>query len=88
MLPFDALAMPTTPIVAPTFAEVATPEGFAERNLLLLRNIAIANFFGLTSINLPIPGTVLPVGLMLTASAGEDERLLALARTVEALLQA
>jgi aspartyl-tRNA(Asn)/glutamyl-tRNA(Gln) amidotransferase subunit A len=83
----DALIMPTTPIVAPTFEEVGTPEGFDERNLLLLRNTAIANFFGLASISLPIPGTRLPVGLMLTAGSGEDERLLSMARTVEAFLQ-
>ena len=82
----DALVMPTTPIVAPTFEEVATPEGFHERNVLLLRNTAIANFFGLASITVPIAGAHLPVGLMLTVGAGEDERLLSMAHTVEALL--
>jgi aspartyl-tRNA(Asn)/glutamyl-tRNA(Gln) amidotransferase subunit A len=83
----DALVMPTTPIVAPTFKEVSAPDGFREKNSLLLRNTSIANFFGLASISLPVPETRLPVGLMLTAGPGEDERLLSMARTIEAFLQ-
>lgn len=86
MADVDALVMPTVPIVAPTFDEVGTPEGFGERNALLLRNTSIANFFDLPSISLPIPGTPLPVGLMLTAASGEDERLLSTASALEALL--
>ena len=34
----DALALPTTPIVAPTIAEVSSSEGFTTKNALVLRN--------------------------------------------------
>lgn len=80
----DALVMPTTPIVAPTMAEVATTEGFVSRNRLLLRNTAIANFFDLCAISLPLPrGSGLPVGLMLVARGGQDRRLFAMAAGLE-----
>ncbi len=82
----DALVMPTTPIVAPTLAEVATLESFAARNALLLRNTAIVNFFDLCAISLPLPrGDQLPVGLMLAARNGQDRRLFRIAAAVEAI---
>jgi aspartyl-tRNA(Asn)/glutamyl-tRNA(Gln) amidotransferase subunit A len=79
----DALVLPTTPIVAPTLAEISTEEGFQRANRLLLRNTAIGNFFDLTAISLPIPGDGLPVGLMLMARRGTDRRLLQIAAAVE-----
>ncbi|MDI1296681.1 MAG: amidase [bacterium] len=83
----DVLVLPTTPIVAPTLAEVATPDGFAARNRLLLRNTAIGNFFDLCAISLPLPRRGgLPVGLMLMARNGQDRRLFAIAAAVERLL--
>jgi aspartyl-tRNA(Asn)/glutamyl-tRNA(Gln) amidotransferase subunit A len=81
----DAVVMPTTPIAAPTMAEVATPEGFAARNVLLLRNTSIANFFELCAISLPLPGAGLPVGLMLVGRAGDDHRLFRIGAAVERL---
>jgi aspartyl-tRNA(Asn)/glutamyl-tRNA(Gln) amidotransferase subunit A len=80
----DALVIPTTPIVAPTMAEVAKPETFAAGNTALLRNTAIVNFFDLCAISLPLPGR-LPVGLMLVARNGHDRRLFQLAAGVEGL---
>lgn len=82
----DALVLPTTPIVAPTIAEVSTEEGFQRANRLLLRNTAIGNFFDLTAISLPIPGGALPVGLMLMARRCTDRRLLHIAAGVERTL--
>jgi aspartyl-tRNA(Asn)/glutamyl-tRNA(Gln) amidotransferase subunit A len=82
----DALVLPTTPIVAPTIAEVATPETFNARNMLLLRNTSIINFFDLTAISLPLPRNGLPVGLMLVARNGQDQRLFRIAAAVERLL--
>ena len=79
----DALVLPTTPIVAPTTAEISSREGFRDANRLLLRNTAIANFFDLCAISLPLPGAALPVGLMLVARRGHDRRLFALAAAVE-----
>ncbi len=85
----DVLAMPTAPIVAPTMDEVSTPDGFASRNALLLRNTAIANFFDLCAISLPINlGNTLPCGLMLFARHGNDARLFQIAAAVEKALKA
>jgi aspartyl-tRNA(Asn)/glutamyl-tRNA(Gln) amidotransferase subunit A len=82
---YDALALPTTPIVAPTLAEIETDEGFQRANRLLLRNTAIANFFDLCAISLPLAGTQLPVGLMLFARRDHDRRLFNIAAAVEHL---
>jgi aspartyl-tRNA(Asn)/glutamyl-tRNA(Gln) amidotransferase subunit A len=82
----DVLAMPTTPIVAPTMDEVALPENFARRNAILLRNTSIANFFDLCAISLPLPRDGgLPVGLMLIVRNGLDHRLFRIAAAVERL---
>jgi aspartyl-tRNA(Asn)/glutamyl-tRNA(Gln) amidotransferase subunit A len=82
----DALVLPTTPIVAPTMSEVSTLEGFNASNRLLLRNTAIANFFDLCAISLPMPGDGLPAGLMLFGRRGQDRRLFEIAAAVERLL--
>jgi aspartyl-tRNA(Asn)/glutamyl-tRNA(Gln) amidotransferase subunit A len=84
----DALILPTTPIVAPLQVDVTSPEGFSHKNSLLLRNTAIANFFDLCAISLPLPVTDSHnSGLMLIARNGADRRLLAIAAAVEALLK-
>ena len=86
---FDALVLPTAPIVAPTMVEVADPDDFARRNMLLLRNTAIANFFDLCAISLPVRlGNSLPCGLMLFGPHGNDRKLLQLAATVERVIAA
>jgi aspartyl-tRNA(Asn)/glutamyl-tRNA(Gln) amidotransferase subunit A len=74
----DALVMPTTSIVAPTLAEVEDPKVFSARNMAVLRNTNIVNFFDLCAITLPLPAA-LPVGLMLIARNGQDRRLLCIA---------
>jgi aspartyl-tRNA(Asn)/glutamyl-tRNA(Gln) amidotransferase subunit A len=80
----DALILPTTPIVAPTMADVSTTKGFNRNNRLLLRNTAIANFFDLCAISLPLPGAeVLPTGLMLFGRRGHDRRLFEIAASIE-----
>jgi aspartyl-tRNA(Asn)/glutamyl-tRNA(Gln) amidotransferase subunit A len=82
----DALVLPTTPIVAPRLDDVATAEGFGLRNMALLRNTALANFFDLTAISLPLPRAGgLPVGLMLMTRNGHDRRLFEIVAAVEAL---
>jgi aspartyl-tRNA(Asn)/glutamyl-tRNA(Gln) amidotransferase subunit A len=78
----DALIMPTTAIVAPTMAEVASD--YAARNFLVLRNTSIGNFFDLCGISLPLKAA-LPVGLMLLARNGQDHALLRIAAAVERL---
>jgi aspartyl-tRNA(Asn)/glutamyl-tRNA(Gln) amidotransferase subunit A len=85
----DVLICPTTPIVAPTMAEVATADDFARKNAMLLRNTVVMNFFDLCAISLPMPREgALPTGLMLVARNGHDRRLFRIAAAVERLLAA
>jgi aspartyl-tRNA(Asn)/glutamyl-tRNA(Gln) amidotransferase subunit A len=81
----DALVMPTTAICAPKMPEVATAEAFSHKNMLLLRNPALVNFFDLCAISLPIPSATLPVGMMLVACNGHDRMLFSIAAAVEQL---
>jgi len=84
---FDLFALPTLPITAPLIASVIASEVFyKDTESLLLRNTQVANQFDLTAISLPMPGLVLPGGLMLVGRHGADRRLLATALSVEQLL--
>ena len=85
----DALAWPTTPMVAPTMQEVTAPAEFARKNAMLLRNTVIVNFFDLCAISVPIPrGSGLPAGFMLVARNGQDQCLFRIAAAVERLFAA
>ena len=67
-------------------AEVSAPDGFRTANRLLLRNTAIANFFDLCAISLPMPDDGgLPAGLMLFARRGQDRRLFDISASIEQL---
>ncbi|MET0387732.1 MAG: amidase [Polyangiales bacterium] len=84
---YDALLLPTTPIVAPLLHELKTPEAMGSRNRLLLRNTAIANFFDLCAISLPMhQGEGLPCGLMLFGRSNDDAKLFRIAAALEAEL--
>jgi aspartyl-tRNA(Asn)/glutamyl-tRNA(Gln) amidotransferase subunit A len=83
----DALILPTTPIVAPKIAEIATPETFGPNNMMLLRNPSMINFFDLCAISLPLPrSNGLAAGLMVVARNGQDRHLFRIAAAVERLL--
>ncbi|MCY1391535.1 2-amino-5-chloromuconic acid deaminase [compost metagenome] len=85
---YDALVMPTVPIVAPTLLEMADPERFGQTNLLMLRNPSVANFLDRCAISLPChEHGQAPVGLMLMGEQGADRRILGIARAVEQWLQ-
>ena len=84
----DALVLPTTPIVAPTIAEVAESEEFGRKNAMLLRNTNPVNFFDLCAISLPLPRqNGLSTGLMLVGRNGQDRRLFDIAAAVEKALK-
>jgi aspartyl-tRNA(Asn)/glutamyl-tRNA(Gln) amidotransferase subunit A len=86
---YDAVAMPTCAIVAPTLDEVATSEGFTKKNMLLLRNTTVGNFLDRCGISLPChEAGELPVGFMLMGEAMADKRLLAMARSVAPVVRA
>lgn len=81
----DGFLAPTVPIEAPTIAALeASDDAFFTANRLMLRNAAFGNLFDLCSISLPMPlGDKLSGGLMLSAVAGQDQRLLNLAKLIE-----
>jgi aspartyl-tRNA(Asn)/glutamyl-tRNA(Gln) amidotransferase subunit A len=83
----DALVLPTVAMVAPTITELSSGfEAFIAKTALAVRNTAIANFFDLCAISIPLPREGgLPVGLMLVARNGEDRKLFRIAATVERL---
>jgi aspartyl-tRNA(Asn)/glutamyl-tRNA(Gln) amidotransferase subunit A len=83
----DVLALPTTPVTAPTIVSMTEDTELRDRTEgLLLRNTQVANQFDLCAISLPMPGTALPAGLMLVARTGHDRRLLRIAAEIAPLI--
>ncbi|WP_455286682.1 amidase [Cupriavidus necator] len=85
---FDAVVLPTVPIVAPRIADLDDDDAFFATNRLLLRNPAIANMLDLCSLSVPCHrhGEA-PVGLMLFGRHLADRRLLAIGMGIEAALR-
>ncbi len=87
---FAALLCPTSPIIAPTLAEMRqSHEEFVRINGLLLRNCAPFNVLDRPALSLPChrKGEA-PVGLMLVSGRMQDRALLALGAAVETALAA
>ena len=84
---FDALIMPTVPIVAPRIADLDDERDYNRINLLILRNTAVGNFLDRCSISLPChrEGEP-PVGLMLMGETMGDAKLFSIAAAIEAAL--
>jgi len=81
---FDALVMPTVPIVAPPLTAFEKDADYIRLNALVLRNPSLANFLDRCSISLPIHRAgEPPVGLMLFGHHDEDERLFSVADAIE-----
>lgn len=86
--PYDMLAMPTVPMIAPSIASLeADNDLFVKTNLTLLRNPTLINMLDGCAISLPVhvKGEA-PVGLMLAAAGGRDAVLFANARAIEKAL--
>ncbi len=89
MADYDAMVLPTVPVVAPSVAETeATDELYGSTNMLILRNPALINFLDGCAMSLPChrPGEA-PVGLMLAAPRLHDRRLVAICLAIEAALK-
>jgi aspartyl-tRNA(Asn)/glutamyl-tRNA(Gln) amidotransferase subunit A len=81
---FDALIMPTVPIVPPRIAELDDEREYNRINLHILRNTALGNFFDRCSISVPCQRTgEPPVGLMLVGETLGDARLFSIAAAIE-----
>lgn len=87
LAPYDAMLMPTTPLLPPTIDELADEEAYFRANGLILRNPAIVNFLDGCALSIPChaQGTA-PVGLMVAAPAHHDAQLLNVGHTIEHLL--
>jgi aspartyl-tRNA(Asn)/glutamyl-tRNA(Gln) amidotransferase subunit A len=86
---FDAVLLPTTPIIAPLLQDLESDEAYLLTNQLALRNTSIANFLDRCAISIPChEGGTAPVGLMLMGSHGGDRRMLGIAAAVEASVSA
>ncbi len=82
----DVFVTPTTPIPAPSIAELQqNPERLRPRELLLLRNTRPLNVWALPAISLPcgFTSTGLPIGLQIAGAPGREDVVLRLAYAYE-----
>ena len=85
------LAMPTVAISPPAIAELENDmEAWMAANVMTLRNTRLGNFLDCAALTLPCgkDDNGIPVGLMLMAPAGWEERLLRMAAAMEPILGA
>jgi len=82
---YDAVLLPTCPIMPPNRARLETEtDYFVNANLLTLRNTRIGNLMGLCALTLP-SGTP-SVGITLQSAPGSEHRLLRLGHAAQAAL--
>ncbi|MBK8667363.1 MAG: amidase [Burkholderiales bacterium] len=87
---FDALLMPTVPIIAPRIDELqGSDQAYFAANGLMLRNPTLINFLDGCALSLPchVAGEA-PVGLMLAGAGGRDHDILALGEAMQHSLRA
>lgn len=83
---FDAIALPTAPILPPNLERLSTDADFyVTENLLALRNTRIGNLMGLCGLSLPTETK--SCGLQLLGGAGGDRRLLRVGAAIENALR-
>ncbi|CZF78360.1 Glutamyl-tRNA(Gln) amidotransferase subunit A [Grimontia celer] len=87
-LPYwDALVLPTLPVVAPRFGEQT--QMFGDRVVSTQDSMTwfcwLGNLAGLPAISIPVAtsSSGLPIGLMLMGRPGEDEKLLSIAKSID-----
>jgi aspartyl-tRNA(Asn)/glutamyl-tRNA(Gln) amidotransferase subunit A len=87
---YDALLLPTTPIVAPPIAELsASDDAYHAANMLMLRNSSFGNFLDRCATSLPVHRAgEAPVGLMVMGETLGDQKALEVAAGIEAALSA
>lgn len=83
------LLFPTVAITAPGIRALEEDDGlFAQTNLKALRNTMLGNYLGTPGVSLPI-GTDdngLPIGALISAPFGHDDRVLAAAKQIESVI--
>jgi aspartyl-tRNA(Asn)/glutamyl-tRNA(Gln) amidotransferase subunit A len=87
LLEADALLYPSVACVPPTIAETEDEDNARRVNLRCLRNTATVNYFDGCAISLPCHDAgAAPVGLMLSAKNGDDDRLFQMAAAIESAI--
>lgn len=82
---FDAVLLPTAPILPPDVARLGKDEAYyVEENLLALRNTRVGNLLGLCALNLP--AGVASCGITLQMPPMHEERLLQIGAAAERAL--
>jgi aspartyl-tRNA(Asn)/glutamyl-tRNA(Gln) amidotransferase subunit A len=84
---FDAMLMPTVPILAPPIAKLATDDEYTRVNTLVLRNPSVVNILDGCAVSVPCHRAGEgPVGLTIFAAGDSDRRVLSVAAAIERLL--
>ena len=86
---FDALLMPTVPVIAPVLKDLENSDDFYHQmNLLMLRNCSFGNFLDRCAVSLLIQeAETAPVGLMVMGESNGDTKLLEIAKTIETAIK-
>ena len=85
---YDALLMPTTPIIPPRIAALESDDEFFRTNGLVLRNPAVINLLDGCAISIPNHEEgAPPTGLMLACRGGLDHQLLRCAAAAENIVR-
>ena len=84
----DVIVAPTVPVTPPSVDEVAELKSYRRTNMAALRNTCVANLLTFCALTMPagLDKAGMPVGLMLMAPFGGEERLLAIALAAERAL--
>lgn len=86
---FDALILPTSPIIPPQLSTLNSIAAKTLANAQCLRNTSLSNYLDRPTVTLPCHETgTAPVGLSLIGPQNHDNRLLAIAASVESCLGA
>jgi aspartyl-tRNA(Asn)/glutamyl-tRNA(Gln) amidotransferase subunit A len=84
---WDAMLMPTCPILPPLISAVASDDGYNHYNMLLMRNTRVANVLDRCAVTLPVDCYGgLSIGLTLMGNPMCDDALFDIAEAVENLL--
>ncbi|WP_413692267.1 hypothetical protein [Psychromonas sp. KJ10-2] len=78
--------MPTVAILPPKLDQLTADEDYDRINLLCLRNTTLANVLDGCSVSLPYQYQEDHIGIMLTASNGDDNNLISLSKLLETII--
>jgi len=85
---FDMIIAPTVPLTPPVLTDLQAPDAYRRHNMLALRNTSVVSYLKLCALTVPVglDREGMPVGMMLVARPGHDDRLVAFAMAIERLV--